>query len=476
MTYLLDIELRFDDLIAHQKNMQRLLPNDGRGIMLALLLPQFYRSVEEIHDARRRLACEIQNLLDGPPLRVADPAREIGVAMFGLAYHGENDRDLQRLVTRLCRKAYQPRYHVRLGHRRRGKIKIGFFSEHFNNHPVGRLNKGLITHLSRRDFEVYVFSFARHRDQFAEQIRAAADHYIAFVDEPLADIEAVIARQELDVLFYPDIGMDPLTYFLAYSRLAPLQCVTWGHPVTTGIDTIDCFISADAIELPDSAAHYTEQLVRLPAFFLPAYERPPLLPGMKLREHFGLRDDRNLYVCPQSLVKLHPDFDWAIGEILLRDPDGEVLLIHHEYPQYAAMLRERFQRNFPAVADRVKFMPRLPWLDCLNLMAISDVMLDTFHFGGGNTSYEGFAMGIPIVTLPSSYLRGRFTGGCYWKMGLDDCVARTPQHYVDIAVRLAQERDYREDVSRRIVTTRDVLFDNMEAVRAFEEFCLKTIH
>ncbi len=475
LTYLLDIELRFDDLIAHQMRMQSLVPTDGRRIMLALMLPQFYRSIEEMQCARGRVAREVQNLLDGPPLRIADPAREIGVTMFGLAYHGENDRELLQQVTRLCRKAYQPRYRGQPGNRRRGKIRIGFFSEHFNSHSIGRLTKGLITHLSRRDFEVYVFSFARHRDTVAEQIRAGADHYLAFADETLADIEAVIARQELDVLIYPDIGMDPLPYFLAYSRLAPLQCVTWGHPVTTGIDTIDCFISADAIELPDSAAHYSEQLVRLPAFVLPAYERPPPLPSAKSREHFGLRDDRHLYVCPQSLVKLHPDFDSVFGEILLRDPVGEVLLIHHEYPQYATLLRERFRRKFPDAVDRVRFMPRMQWADCLNLMAISDVMLDTFHFGGGNTSCEALAMATPVVTLPHAYLRGRFTAACYWQMEMDDCVARTPRDYVDIALRLAQERDYREHITESIAARRDAIFDNLKSVRAFEEFFLASV-
>ena len=473
LTYLLDIELRFEELIAHQRRMQRLLPNDGRSIMLALLVPRHYHSVEQIRDTRARLTREIRDLLDGPPLHVADPAQDIGVATFSLAYHGENDRELQQLAAQLCRKAYQPKHSAPLERRRRGKIRIGFFSEHFNNHPIGRLNLGLITHLSRRDFELCVFSFARHQDAIAQRIRAAADRYIAFENEPLATIEAVVAKQELDVLFYPDIGMDPLAYFLAYSRLAPVQCVTWGHPVTTGIDTIDYFISADAIEPSDAADHYSEQLVRLPAFFLPAYEKPPLLTAVKSREQFGLRDDRHLYICPQSLFKLHPDFDWAIGEILRRDPKGEVLLIHDAYPMPAATLRERWRRNFPDVEERVKFMPRMPWLDCLNLMAVSDVMLDTFHFGGGNTTYEGLAMGTPIVTLPASYLRGRFTLGCYLEMGLNECVARTPQHYVDLAVHLAQERDYREHVSRKIVATRDVLFENVGAVRALDDFLLR---
>jgi len=108
-------------------------------------------------------------------------------------------------------------------------------------------------------------------------------------------------------------------------------------------------------------------------------------------------------------------------------------------------------------------------------MAVSDVMLDTFHFGGGNTSYEGLAMGVPIVTLPSPYLRGRFTLGCYQRMGIDDCVATDPDQYVDIAVRLAPDREFRSAVRAKIEERSDMLFGCDEAVRAFEVFCREAV-
>ena len=73
-----------------------------------------------------------------------------------------------------------------------------------------------------------------------------------------------IAAAELDIVFYPDIGMEALTYFLAFARLAPVQCVTWGHPVTTGIPALDYFVSSELLEPDGAEAHYAERLVRLP--------------------------------------------------------------------------------------------------------------------------------------------------------------------------------------------------------------------
>src|SRR5207249_4355624 len=105
-----------------------------------------------------------------------------------------------------------------------------------------------------------------------------------------------------DLLFYADIGMDAISYFLAYARLAPVQCVTWGHPVTTGIPNVDAFLSADVLEPPGAEAHYSERLVRLGR--LPTWYECPIVPAEPAgRAALGLPADATLYVCPQSLFK-----------------------------------------------------------------------------------------------------------------------------------------------------------------------------
>ena len=75
------------------------------------------------------------------------------------------------------------------------------------------------------------------------------------------------------VLLYPEVGMDMIVGWLAAQRLAPVQCVAWGHPETTGMPTIDYFLSSDFMEPPDAATHYTESLVRMP--HLGHISRPP---------------------------------------------------------------------------------------------------------------------------------------------------------------------------------------------------------
>src|SRR5262249_36956635 len=152
----------------------------------------------------------------------------------------------------------------------------------------------------------------------AQSIRQAADNYLV-VPTHVRRARQTIADQKLDVLFYSDIGMDSHTYSLAFHRLARVQCVTWGHPVTTGVPNIDYFLSSELLEADDADGHYTEHLVRLPS--LPTYYyRPQMPPQSRSRADYGLPGEGSLYLCPQSLFKFHPDFDVLLGAILSRDP------------------------------------------------------------------------------------------------------------------------------------------------------------
>jgi protein O-GlcNAc transferase len=97
-------------------------------------------------------------------------------------------------------------------------------------------------------------------------------------------------------------------------------------------------------------------------------------------------------------------------------------------------------------------------------------LLDPLHFGGGNTSYEGLAVGVPIVTLPSRFLRGRITFALYKQMGMLDCVVHSPREYIDLALRLGTDKSYRDQVRAKILDANSVLYENNTGVKELEEF------
>lgn len=458
---------------AHFQESYRLVPNDRIRLQLATTLPVVYESVDHICATREKLCHDICRLQE--ERFQLDLTDTIILPPFFLAYQGMNDRDIHRDLAGLCAApACEPGSTGKPRRLRPGKkIRIGFVSRFFKDHTVGRLMQGLIANLSRKLFHVSLISIGDPDDAVARAIRRTVDNYVP-ASTQVSAVRQAIAAQNFDILYYPDIGIEPITYNLAHWRLAPIQCVTWGHPVTTGMSSVDYFISSDLFESHEADGHYTEKLVRMKT--LTTFFYRPVLHGRRLdRSHFGLKDSEHVYACPQSSFKLHPDFDEVLGGILRADSAGVAVLLCGKHAHWDELLRSRFSTTIPDVLTRIRFVPQQDRLGYLNLLNVADVLLDPLHFGGGHSSLEGLALGTPIVTLPSAFLRGRLTWGMYQKMNVLDCVASTPQEYVEIAVKLGTDSAYRAHVRSRILAASDALFVDMEAVRELEQFFLSAI-
>jgi predicted O-linked N-acetylglucosamine transferase (SPINDLY family) len=449
-------------------------PSDALRVRLALLLPVIYESSAELERARSRLEAALSQLAT-ERLAIADPAREVGATHFHLAYQGKNDRALQAKLAAIYRQAAPvlgfAAPHCRDGaprSRRSETIRVGFLSRFFYAHTIGKLNLGLVRNLARDRFHVTLLRLPGPDDALARAFEQGADRLL-MLPTNLDAAQQRVADEQLDILYYPEIGIDPFTYFLAHARLAAVQCAAWGHPVTTGIPTIDHFLSSVHLEPPDAAAHYTEELVRTTRINTYYYE-PKLEDPLKDRAALGLAADATLYVCPQSLFKIHPDFDAILAAILRGDPRGRVVLIAGPYRHWTQLLTERLRRSLPDVASRIDFLPRMSQDDFLHLQARADVLLDTTGFGGGSTSYEAFAFGTPIVTRPGPFLRGRITFACYQQMGILDTIAATDDEYVAIALRLGQDKAWREHVRGEILAHKHLLYEDAGVVRELERF------
>ena len=446
----------------------------GAAIALrrALAIPPIARSEEHIVEWRRTYERRLDALTDAG-IRLGDPLNEVGMTAFGLAYHNLDDRPVQEKLARLYLAAggdlEWTAPHCRRPRPAGSRLRIGFISGNLRHHTIGKVNAGLIEQLDRDRFEVAVIQCGI-RDATADRIAAAGDTSVR-LGGSLPEMRRQVAELELDVLFYTDIGMDPVTYFLAFSRLAPVQSVTWGHPDTTGIPNVDYFVSSSSVEPPGAQALYSERLVLLPQ--IPTYYRRPEPGPLPGREALPLAADEHVYACPQSLFKVHPDFDPLLGEILRRDPRGRVVFVDAPAAEMSEQLNSRFERTLPDVVDRIVFLPRLDEADYFNLLASADVLLDTIHFGGGSTTYESLALGTPVVTWPGAFARSRVTAACYERMGIADAVAGSAGEYVEIALRIAGDHKWREQLRARIARASDVIFEDVSAVRSLEEFFLR---
>lgn len=449
-----------------------LRPDSGFRLARAGLMPIVAASEEDIRRWRRSFERGFDAMI-AEGVRIEQFPPPASAMTFHMTYQGENDRDLFAKVGGFYAQASPDLSwtapHLRGRRPVRARRRVGLVSHYLGEHAVAATLVGLLQELPRAHMELIVFPVGT--DNLAPEIRAAADGVVALT-EGLRRSRERIAEADCDILLYSDIGMHASSYWLAFSRLAPVQCAIWGHPDTTGLDSVDYFVSSDLAEPPDAQAHYRERLVRLDGVQT-CYRRPALPQAAKARRDFGLPEDATLYLCPQSLFKLHPAMDPALAAILRGDPKGRLVLFHHPGREVTQSLADRLRGACPDVADRIQFLPRMRFADFLSVMALADVVLDTWPFGGGNTSYQAIAFGKPHVTLPHRFIRGRGTWALYRHMDLPDCVAEDAGDYVRIALALGADPARRATVAAAIRERSPVVFDDRRVVHALTRFLLE---
>ena len=465
---------RHDDSLAAYGAARRLRPDSlSYAADSCLMLPIIPESLEDIAAWRERYAEGIAALVAGD---FAEEPDALNQHSFYLAYHDRDNRSSMEALGRMFRQQV-PQLTMTAPHvagwrpPADRRIKVGFVSEHLVTHTIGNLNQGFIRHLDRQRFEVVLLhTQGAKRDAFSRRLDAAADKSVTLPAD-LAGQQQAIAAEELDLLFFPDIGMAQTTYFLAHARLAPVQAMTWGHPETSGLDTMDYFLAPESFVTEDSEAHFSEKLVRLTR--ANCYFEPPEMPDrLPDRAELGLPETGTLYGCPQSLFKFHPEFDSVLAEIAKDDPTGRIVLLEGRYPNWEERLRTRWARTFPILAERSLFLPKQSRRNFMALQGRMDVLLDPIHFGGGNTFYEAMVYGTPMVTWPGWHLRSRIAGGLYRQMGIEDApIVSRLEDYAPLALALGRDpgRCRRLREASIEAAKRELLLD-MRAVREFEDF------
>lgn len=470
---------RLTEAEASYRQAMELQPHAlGYAIHAYLLLPIIPDTVDTIAAWRKRFQSGIATLMSTPG-SLEDPADKLSPLSFYLAYHNQDDRPIMEDMCHFFRArvagltatvpdlpCWQPP--VVSGRR----IRVGFLSQFLVDHTIGKHYKGFIHHLDRSRFEVLVIHApqAKH-DAFRQELDALADKALT-LPARLKDQQQAVADEKLDVLFYPDIGMASSTYFLAYARLAPVQATSWGHPDTSGLDTMDYYVSSVANEPEDAEAFYTERLIRLnrlPCFY---YHAQTTQTQSITKAELGLPETGTLYGCLQSLFKLHPDFDAVLAAIAEGDPTGHIVLPEGKFPAWTGLLKTRWEKRFPRLLNQVLFLPRMPWNRFMEVMGHMDVLLDPLHFGSGNTLYDAMIYGIPVVTWQGRFARGRNVAAAYRQMGVADApIAPCLEDYAPLALELGHDPERRRALRQASLQAAcRELFSDMRAVREFEAF------
>lgn len=419
--------------------------------------------------------------------------------------HGENDRLKSGSISSTSLAAA-------VGMRNATRTRIGFVSRFMDTHPVGLLCQGLIEILANSSkYDIFTFIIdgenakeKRIFDRVLDRIILHSKWIYALPKSNIALTARMIRSADIDVLIFPEIGIDPVSYFLSFSRLAKVQAAWLGHPDTTGIKAIDYFISSDC-EVEIAQKHYTEKLVKMKSLgtkFLDMYAgyaeqqlsapRTILLDKAKFTETIGIPKNAHLYVIGHSLSKLHQDFDAALLKILMQDRIGYLLVIDVDSfrPTWQKLFVNRLVGKYSnEVKDRILLFTPSTEADLMNTLLFSTVMLEPFPVSGNyKPSLEALAIGLPVVTMPSEFMGGRLTLALYNLMGYEESstsktlvtpldvghgagdvnhnecdwhylIVKDIGEYVNAAIKIAHQQKLRGDLSACLLRNRDRLFN-----------------
>ena len=299
--------------------------------------------------------------------------------------------------------------------------------------------EGWLTELDRDRFEVTGFHTGATSDELTALAAGLCDRFVQDLPSAIAWREA-ISDTAPHVLLYPEIGMDPMAGWLAAQRLAPVQCVSWGHPETTGMPTVDYFLSSDLMEPPDGETHYTERMVRLPRLGLHYAPRDVRPDADRSRVAGGGAVGAGVLV---RAVAVQVSAAVRLDVSAHRRGGGgvPVCLCHHGDPALTAVFRERLGRAFAACGldaeDYCVILPSMPHNNYIGVARAADVMLDPPGWSGGKSTLDCLLVNPAIVTLPGRFMRGRHTAAILRRIGCEATIATSPDEYVAIAARLA---------------------------------------
>jgi predicted O-linked N-acetylglucosamine transferase (SPINDLY family) len=445
-------------------------------------IPQVYGNGEDPARVRRELAAglaELERWFD-TPARAAAAEAVVGLMQpFSLAYEEQPNRELLERHGRLCVRLmseWERAQGLSAAVGRGGAaVRVGVVSAHLRDHSVWHaIVKSWFQELDRDRFALCAFHLGMQADAETDYARSRAAHFETGPKTLRQWVDAIRSQQP-DVLLYPEIGMDPTALKLASLRLAPVQAASWGHPETSGLPTIDYFLSARDMEPPGAQVNYSEKLVALPnlgCFFEP---RPADGPRPRLRE-LGIAEDRPVLVCPGVPFKYAPQHDWVFPELARRLGRCQFVFFNHRAQAQMERLRGRLRAAFTSRGlDPERFLVFTPWLTKAafqGIMSQAQACLDTIGFSGFNTALQAVQAGLPIVTREGRFLRGRFASGILKRMGISELVAASDQLYVDLAERMVRDGACRERLAARIKGARESLYRDAAPIAALQEFLL----
>ena len=379
-----------------------------------------------------------------------------GIHPFATLSLIDNPSLQKKVAEAWSKKKFHPRPEKNIKKPRNKKIKVGYFSGDFKNHPVSQLIVGLLDAHNKEKFHIILFSYGVPiSDDYSKRLSLSADEFIDISKN--SDEEVAGLTQELGLDIAVDLAGHTQNSRLAIfsSRLASVHVEYLGFPGTTGTDFIDYILADETIISDISRQHFSESVKNLQSYQPNDPKR--IKPNLNFRkEDFGFPPNAFIYCSFNNSYKINPFiFDiWA--QIINRSDHGYLWLSDANHKARENLTAQAKDRGIDA--NRIIFAKRMEnHSDHLGRYVIADLFLDTFPYGAHTTASDALFSGLPVLTMPGQSFQSRVAASLLTSLDLKDLIVQSPEAYIDLAVKLSKDKillgKFRELLNKNIVST-----------------------
>ena len=332
------------------------------------------------------------------------------------------------------------------------KMRIGYFSADFKNHPVAFLIAELFELHDKRRFETYAFSLVGASDEMRARLHKAFDYFIDA--EEMSDVAIARLARDMEIDIAIDLSgftQDSRTGIFSY-RAAPIQVNYLGFPGTMGADYMD-YIIADKILIPtDLQQDYSEKVVYLPGSYQ-ANDRRRVISNQKFtRQELGLPNEGFVFCCFNNNHKILPEtFDSWMR--ILKAVEGSVLWLYQDNPWVVDSLKTKALHH-GVNENSLVFAEYMSLAEHLARHRQADLFLDTLPYNAHTTASDALWAGLPVLTLMGRSFASRVAASLLNAIGLPELITNTQEEYEALAIQLAKNPKKFADIKLRLDSNR----------------------
>ena len=340
--------------------------------------------------------------------------------------------------------------------RNKNKIRLGYFSGDFHNHPVMHIMSDIYKHHDKKKFEIFAYSHGpeRKKNVWKENI---VGYFKKFYEISNWSDSEIINQAKKDGI---DIAID-LTGSTKYSRtslffnrIAPIQINYLGYPGTLGLETMD-YILADQIVIKDGdKKYYSEEVCYLPKCYIPSSNDVTIKSSKKkyTRAEFDLPENEIVFCAFHNPHKINPEIFNVWMKILNKTKKSVLWVKSNDTVAKENLKKEAKKRgvNSNRIIFTDGFVENIN--DHLERLKLADIILDTFPFGSHSTVYDYIRANVPMVAMQGNSFSARVGSSIYSSLDLSELVAKSEIEYFEIAVKLATDKDKLLNIKEKIKT------------------------